>query len=67
MLQTNVHYHIMYTIIMSIQNVVLFIKNYKLDIGVKISTFYEFRSGLETVQESFSWKALRSFDTFETD
>jgi hypothetical protein len=57
----------MYIVILSIQNVVLFIKNCKLDIGVKIRTLYEFQSGLGAVQESFSWKAFRSFDTFETD
>jgi len=44
-----------------------FIKKYTLDIGVKIRTFFEFRLGLETVPESFSWQARPGFDTFETD
>ena len=38
-LQTNADYHIMYTVIMSIQNVVLFIKKYTLDIGGENSYF----------------------------
>ena len=66
-LQTNADYHIMCSVILSIQNVVLFIKKYKLDIGVKIGTFCEFRLGFETLPENFSWKACLGFDAFETD
>jgi hypothetical protein len=40
LLQTDAHYHIMYTIILSIQNVVLFAKKDKEDIGVKIRAFF---------------------------
>ncbi len=39
LLQTDGHYHIMYTVILSIQNVVFFGKKDKEDIGVKIRAF----------------------------
>jgi len=56
-LQTDEHYHIMCTTILSTQNMVFFSKNYKRDIGAKIRTFYEFRLDLETVPDSFFWQA----------
>jgi hypothetical protein len=39
LLQTDAHYHIMYSVILSIQNVVLFAKKDEEDMGVKIRTF----------------------------